>query len=205
MNQNNMRNNNNRRNRNNHRNNNNRNNNRNSGMNDARARGNAQQLLEKYKNLARDASQAGDRVLAEYYMQHADHYFRVVAEFRARYEEQRQQEMAARGIEDNDANAPEMDEVEGVDSVDLNRPTGFAPAVAVQSYGADAPAAAQNDDAGNSGNRAETSETQATSEADAEPASDASDDADDARSRNRRGRMRRRPRENADAAEPVEG
>ena len=54
---------------------------------DNRARGNAPQLLEKYKTLARDAQQSGDRVLAEYYFQFADHYFRVLAESRARYEE----------------------------------------------------------------------------------------------------------------------
>ena len=54
---------------------------------DNRARGNAAQLLEKYKTLARDAQQSGDRVLAEYYLQFADHYFRVLAETRARFEE----------------------------------------------------------------------------------------------------------------------
>jgi hypothetical protein len=54
---------------------------------DNRARGNAPQLLEKYKTLARDAQQSGDRVLAEYYFQFADHYFRVLAESRARFEE----------------------------------------------------------------------------------------------------------------------
>ena len=54
---------------------------------DNRARGNAPQLLEKYKTLARDAQQSGDRVLAEYYFQFADHYFRVLAESRARYDE----------------------------------------------------------------------------------------------------------------------
>ncbi|CAN5355001.1 hypothetical protein BH09PSE3_BH09PSE3_24720 [soil metagenome] len=54
---------------------------------DNRARGNAAQLLEKYKTLARDAQQAGDRVLTEYYLQFADHYFRVLSETRARYEE----------------------------------------------------------------------------------------------------------------------
>ena len=54
---------------------------------DNRARGNAPQLLEKYKTLARDSQQGGDRVLAEYYFQFADHYFRVLAESRARYEE----------------------------------------------------------------------------------------------------------------------
>lgn len=54
---------------------------------DNRARGNAAQLLEKYKNLARDAQMQGDRVNLEYYLQFADHYFRVLADSRARQEE----------------------------------------------------------------------------------------------------------------------
>lgn len=58
---------------------------------DNRARGNAAQLLEKYKNLARDAQMQGDRVNAEYYLQFADHYFRVLSETRSRFEEQNPQ------------------------------------------------------------------------------------------------------------------
>lgn len=54
---------------------------------DNRARGNAAQMLEKYKTLARDAQMQGDRVNVEYYLQFADHYFRVLAETRARIEE----------------------------------------------------------------------------------------------------------------------
>ena len=58
---------------------------------DNRQRGNAAQLLEKYKNMARDAQLAGDRVQSEYFLQFADHYFRVLDEGRARFEEQRRQ------------------------------------------------------------------------------------------------------------------
>ena len=58
---------------------------------DSRARGNAAQLLEKYKNMARDAQMSGDRVNTEYYLQFADHYFRVLADQRGRNEEQGQQ------------------------------------------------------------------------------------------------------------------
>lgn len=58
---------------------------------DNRQRGNAAQLLEKYKSMARDAQLAGDRVQAEYYLQFADHYFRVLSESRARFDEQNQQ------------------------------------------------------------------------------------------------------------------
>lgn len=56
---------------------------------DNRQRGNAAQLLEKYKSMARDAQLSGDRVQTEYYLQFADHYFRVLSENRARMEEQR--------------------------------------------------------------------------------------------------------------------
>jgi hypothetical protein len=56
---------------------------------DNRQRGNAAQLLEKYKSMARDAQLAGDRVQGEYYLQFADHYFRVLSESRARLEDQR--------------------------------------------------------------------------------------------------------------------
>ena len=55
---------------------------------DNRQRGNAAQLLEKYKSMARDSQLAGDRVQTEYYLQFADHYFRVLGESRARFEDQ---------------------------------------------------------------------------------------------------------------------
>jgi hypothetical protein len=45
---------------------------------EGRIRGNAHQVLEKYLSLARDASSQGDRVAAENYYQHAEHYFRMI-------------------------------------------------------------------------------------------------------------------------------
>ena len=48
---------------------------------DVRIRGNAHQVHEKYLNLARDASTSGDRVLAESYFQHAEHYYRILSAF----------------------------------------------------------------------------------------------------------------------------
>jgi hypothetical protein len=56
---------------------------------DSRARGNAPQLLEKYRKMAHDSAVNGDRVQAEYYLQFADHYFRVLADSRAQRDEQR--------------------------------------------------------------------------------------------------------------------
>ncbi len=45
---------------------------------DVKIRGNAGQVLEKYQTLARDAMVSGDRVAAESYLQHAEHYYRVL-------------------------------------------------------------------------------------------------------------------------------
>jgi hypothetical protein len=75
---------------------------------DNRQRGNAAQLLEKYKSLARDAQLAGDRVQTEYYLQYADHYFRILSESRARFEDQRRQ----RGDSDEDEGEEMMDSAE---------------------------------------------------------------------------------------------
>jgi hypothetical protein len=70
---------------------------------DNRQRGNAAQLLEKYKNMARDAQLAGDRVQSEYYLQFADHYFRVLGENRARFDEQRKQRGDDSSDDDDDS------------------------------------------------------------------------------------------------------
>ncbi|MFC3076732.1 DUF4167 domain-containing protein [Phenylobacterium terrae] len=48
------------------------------GPDGVKVRGNAQHVFEKYQQLARDAGSAGDRVLAENYLQHAEHYFRLL-------------------------------------------------------------------------------------------------------------------------------
>ena len=72
---------------------------------DNRQRGNAAQLLEKYKTLARDAQLAGDRVQTEYYLQYADHYFRVLEENRSRYEEQQAQRRPRRDDEDYESDS----------------------------------------------------------------------------------------------------
>ena len=76
---------------------------------DNRQRGNAAQLLEKYKSMARDAQLSGDRVQTEYYLQFADHYFRVLSENRSRFEEQNPRR----------SRDEEMDEDEGEGDVEL--------------------------------------------------------------------------------------
>ncbi len=46
---------------------------------DVRIRGTAAQIYEKYAALAKDAHATGDRVLAESYLQHAEHYQRLTS------------------------------------------------------------------------------------------------------------------------------
>ena len=41
---------------------------------------NASKLIEKYNDLAREASSSGDKILSENYLQHADHFTRVMNE-----------------------------------------------------------------------------------------------------------------------------
>ncbi|MEW4449737.1 DUF4167 domain-containing protein [Qipengyuania sp. JC766] len=76
---------------------------------DSRARGNAPQLLDKYKKLAQDAQHNGDRVQAEYYLQFADHYFRVIADNKARQDEARAKRDSDRGQSDDDGDDDDQD------------------------------------------------------------------------------------------------
>lgn len=46
---------------------------------------------DKFQNQARDAMHNGDRVLSEYYLQHADHYQRLINEYNEEQESRRQQ------------------------------------------------------------------------------------------------------------------
>lgn len=63
-------------------NNNNKNNNPNRSLDsngpDVKVRGSANHIYEKYVTLARDATSSGHRVKAENYLQHAEHYLRIV-------------------------------------------------------------------------------------------------------------------------------
>ncbi len=46
---------------------------------DVKIRGTALHIAEKYVQLSRDATSSGDRVAAENYLQHAEHYYRILA------------------------------------------------------------------------------------------------------------------------------
>lgn len=56
---------------------------------DGKVRGTPQQIIDKYQALARDAQVAGDRVAAESYLQHAEHYSRLLGEAQRQQQESR--------------------------------------------------------------------------------------------------------------------
>ena len=57
-------------------------------------RGSAAHVYEKYLQLARDANSAGDRVMAENYLQHAEHYFRIMVAQQAQQAQYQAQQAA---------------------------------------------------------------------------------------------------------------
>ena len=75
-------------------------------------------MLEKYRKQAHDAHLNGDRVTSEYYLQFADHYFRVIADTRVRQEEAR----ARRDERWQEGDAPY---VEADDSADFSVESDF--------------------------------------------------------------------------------
>lgn len=110
---------------------------------DSRARGNAPQLLEKYRKLAHDAHLNGDRVTEEYYLQFADHYFRVMADMRLRQEEQRPRRDDR--WQDGPDGEREYDAEDGGDSYDQTGETSRSPRAERSDAGTDEPAESSGD------------------------------------------------------------
>lgn len=90
---------------------------------DVRIRGTAQQLFEKYLQLGRDATGAGDRVMAESYFQHAEHYFRILNAMN----QAQQQGGPHPNHQRRYQNGPEQDSAEGAEQPELGgQPNGHA-------------------------------------------------------------------------------
>ncbi|ANC92456.1 DUF4167 domain-containing protein [Azospirillum humicireducens] len=95
---------------------------------DVRIRGNAWQVQEKYQALARDAMSSGDRVQAENYLQHAEHYLRIINQIQESENRQRggqpsighghQQQGASQAGDDDDQ--PTEDETDGEERAAVN-------------------------------------------------------------------------------------
>lgn len=59
---------------------------------DVKIRGTAQHIADKYGTMARDALSSGDTVMAENYLQHAEHYNRIIASAQAQMQERYQRD-----------------------------------------------------------------------------------------------------------------
>ncbi len=64
---------------------------------EVKIRGSAAHVYEKYLQLARDANSSGDRVMAESYLQHAEHYFRILSAMQAQQQTQFQNNQGGGG------------------------------------------------------------------------------------------------------------
>lgn len=59
---------------------------------EGKVRGTPQQIIEKYQQLTRDSQLSGDRVAAENFQQHAEHYMRLQAEAQREIDARREQQ-----------------------------------------------------------------------------------------------------------------
>jgi hypothetical protein len=167
---------------------------------DVRIRGNANQVHEKYLNLARDAAQNGDRVLAESYFQHAEHYFRSISAFSEETGGDANRNRG-NGAQQNHGEEQQLNQFqEGEPQPELNLSTANAPSGQPASTGEqstsrpDAASEATGDDAAGA-KPAEASPAEA-SPTEAAP----SNDGDDARPARRPLSLRRRRPSNGDDA-----
>ena len=94
---------------------------------DVRVRGTASQVYEKYQALARDAMSSGDRVMAENYGQHAEHYYRIMLSFQpapGETDKETGKEAANGGAAGADANGAEPTADGGSEPLVLMRENG---------------------------------------------------------------------------------
>jgi hypothetical protein len=76
---------------------------------DGKVRGTPQQVIDKYNALARDAQTSGDRVMAENFLQHAEHYHRLLTAAQAASNERREQANGAQRPAYNESDATTED------------------------------------------------------------------------------------------------
>ncbi|MBY8975651.1 DUF4167 domain-containing protein [Rhodobacteraceae bacterium NNCM2] len=102
---------------------------------EGKVRGTPQQIIEKYLSLARDAQTSGDRVVAENFLQHAEHYQRILIQATAtqQTQDQRRDDQGEQNKNQNEIEAekttakedqpqPEMGAVDGLTTIDSGKP-----------------------------------------------------------------------------------
>ncbi|KIC44577.1 MAG: DUF4167 domain-containing protein [Ruegeria sp.] len=106
---------------------------------EGKVRGTPQQIIDKYNQLARDAQLSNDRVAAENFQQHAEHYLRLLSEaqreIEARREEQERQNRERQAERDRErAERQEREAARQADPADAPQPDvmGFDPQAPVQ-------------------------------------------------------------------------
>jgi hypothetical protein len=99
---------------------------------DVKIRGTALHIAEKYVQLARDAQVSGDRVAAESYLQHAEHYYRILAAAQAQMP---QPQPVLRSDEEGDDEEERTDRVNGSDFGNDRQPFAGGPAPAFLAEG----------------------------------------------------------------------
>jgi len=93
---------------------------------DVKIRGTALHVAEKYVTLARDAASSGDRVAEQNYLQHAEHYYRIVAAAQAQMPQPQPFQRADDG-EEGDDQPPRFGEQQGSFNGDGRQQTGQEP------------------------------------------------------------------------------
>jgi hypothetical protein len=176
---------------------------------DVKIRGTAQQIAEKYTTLARDAQSSGDRVMAENYLQHAEHYNRIIAAAQAQMPSQPEQQQQRDRSDDDDFDgddretqqgdgggqreAPQQSRGDGGNQrVNGHRGSGPQPVI----DGTPAEVALRQGNLGqrNDGEQGDDRSSRPQAEDSQQPAADASPDGEQGDDQPRRARRPRRPR-----------
>lgn len=113
-------------------------------------RGSAAHVYEKYLQMARDANSAGDRVMAENYLQHAEHYFRILSAAQLQQQQYQNQNQGQQNYHQNGQPRPQANgNVNGNGDGSTQPVIGSAPVFSL------AEAADDGDDEGDEGDRLE--------------------------------------------------
>ena len=88
---------------------------------EVKIRGSASHVYEKYLQLARDANSSGDRIMAENYLQHAEHYYRIMAAAAAQQAQYQAQQAAQNPLSAQQAN-PQMAAGHGQQQPQMTQP-----------------------------------------------------------------------------------
>ena len=92
---------------------------------DGRQRGSVTQLNEKYTSLASDASSSDDRILAESFLQFADHYYRLQKEIELNNENKEAKIKPELTSSSNNSSIIEIDDNEKIKKTSSRRKRGF--------------------------------------------------------------------------------